>query len=72
MHPDDEQALGQHQAVGNLMVAFGVFGGLLAVVAGPVLQLDLGFLDALDIGLIAAATAAVGWMLRSWRPPSGP
>ena len=70
MHSDDEHAREQHQAVGNLLVAFGVFGGLLAVVAGPVLQLDLGFLDALDIGLIAAATAAVGWMLRSWRPPS--
>lgn len=59
-------ATGTHRFVGRVLVAFGLFGAASAWIAGPLLHLDLGFLDAIDMAVIAAVTAGVGlWQLSS-------
>lgn len=58
-----EDAVAAHTLVARILVGFGLFVLAAAVVAGPLLRLDLGFLTPLDMAVIGTVMLGLGaWM----------
>lgn len=60
----DDASAGAHQLVGNTLIGFGLFTFVCGIVAGPMLGLDLGFLSARDMMIIATIMVALGGWTR--------